>query len=101
MRDQFSNKDIWKGIILLGLNASTYKMALASSLLELSARRVTEVPWSQLSESFLSQYQKRLSTTNMPQQNNPTRLTVMERVVKRLEAGSITFNLLELSQAMG
>lgn len=90
IENQFSSKDIWKGIILFGLNAATYKMALACSLLEFSEKGVTEVSWSELSESFLRQYQNRLSATNMPQQNNPTRLTVMERVVKSLEIGAIT-----------
>ena len=32
----FHDKDIWKGIILFGLNVATYKMALAKSLLEFS-----------------------------------------------------------------
>jgi len=46
--NRFSSKDIWKGVILFGLNAATYKMALANSLLEFSARGVTEIPWSEL-----------------------------------------------------
>ena len=66
-------------------------MALANSLLEFSARGVTEIPWSELSESFLRQYQKRLDSKNMAQQNNPKRLTVMERVVKSLAVGTITY----------
>ncbi len=89
-KNTFSNKDVWKGIILFGLNAATYKMALANSLLDFSAKEATEISWEDLSQSFLYQYQKRLDTTNMPQQNNSNRLTVMERVVKSLKLGSIT-----------
>ncbi len=90
--NHFTSKDIWQGIILFGLNAATYKMALANSLLELSSKGMTEVEWEVLSESFLKQYQKRLATTKMPQQSNPSRLTVMERIVASLQSKTITYD---------
>ncbi len=86
----FDNKDLWKGIILFGLNAATYKMALAKSLLEFSKKERTIIPWDDLSQSFLRQYQARLKKDPRPQQGNPARLTVMERVVRGLDGGAIT-----------
>lgn len=88
---QFTSKDIWKGIILFGLNAATYKMALAKSLLEFSSKGKTKVPWNELSENFLAHYQERLKLRNMPQQGTPHRRTVMERIVKRLQSGALTY----------
>ena len=89
-KKRFTSIDKWKGIILFGLNAATYKMALANALLDFSARGMNEVQWDELSESFLRQYQTRLETANMPQQGNPSRLTRMEGIVKSLRSGAIT-----------
>jgi hypothetical protein len=86
----FSNEDIWKGIILFGLNTATYKMALAKSLLDFSRLGKLTVEWHELSESFLGQYIERLENSSMPQQGNPNRLTVMERVVKELQLGALS-----------
>ena len=47
--------------------------------------------WDELSENFLLQYQRRLKSGNMPQQNNPSRLTVMERVVRGLQNETLTY----------
>jgi len=82
---KFSNEDIWKGIILFGLNTATYKMALAKSLLDFAKNEITTITWDELAKSFLHQYQIRLKQNSMPQQGNPTRCTIMERVVKGLE----------------
>ena len=88
--EHFSNEDIWKGIILSDSNAATDKMALAKSLQEFSSQNITTVTWDDLAESFLNQYIERLETNQMPQQSNPNRLTVMERVVRELHLGKIT-----------
>jgi hypothetical protein len=40
---QPTNEDYWRGIILLGRNVATYKLALAKSLLELAATGKTFV----------------------------------------------------------
>lgn len=90
MINKFSNEDIWKGIILFGLNAATYKMALAKSLLNFAKEKKTVVLWDELTKSFLDQYKARLSQNPMPQQGNPTRLTVMERVVTGLNSNSLS-----------
>jgi hypothetical protein len=33
LSNKFSNEDLWKGIILFGLNAATYKMAKSTNAL--------------------------------------------------------------------
>ena len=85
----FENEDIWKGIILFGLNAATYKMALAKGLLDFVRQGQSHITWEELSRSFLKQYQDRLKSAQSPQQGNPHRMTVMERVVKALDAEAI------------
>jgi len=89
--DTFTNRDYWKAIVLYGLNNATYKIALAKTLLELAQRDSTHIGWNVLSEEFLRQYKDRLDQESaMPQQINPTRLTVMERIVMRMNNGSLT-----------
>ena len=65
-------------------------MALAKSLLEFSSKGKTKVSWVELSENFLGHYLQRIEMNNMPQQGIPHRLTVMERIVKRLQSGAVT-----------
>ena len=89
--DTFTNRDYWKAIVLYGLNNATYKIALAKTLLELAQRDSTHIGWNVLSEEFLRQYKDRLDQESaMPQQINPTRLTVMERIIMRMNNGSLT-----------
>jgi hypothetical protein len=87
---KYTNEDLWKGIILFGLNAATYKMALAKSLLDFTKEGKTTVSWDELSKSFLHQYQIRLKQKPMPQQGIPTRVSVMERIIKSLENGTLS-----------
>lgn len=87
----YSNRDYWKAIILYGLNNATYKIALGKTLLELANRDITHVPWGMLSEEFLKQYKDRLDKTVMPQQTNPSRLTVMERIISQFNQGHLTW----------
>jgi len=87
---QFDHKDYWKGIVLYGLNAATYKMALANLLLDFAEKGQTFVDWPDLSFAFLQQYQNRLANNHMPQQGNPSRLTVMERVIKGVQCGGLS-----------
>ena len=78
----FSNEEYWKSIILYGLNASTYKIALGKTLLTLAQQGQSRVSWENLSLEFLSQYKQRLNVDDpMPQLDNPARKTVMERIV--------------------
>jgi hypothetical protein len=85
----FSSEDYWKGIILYGLNAATYKMALAKTLLQFAEKGVTHIEWRELSERYFSLYQDRITQTNRPQQGNASRLTKMERYVAALEQGHL------------
>ena len=85
----FNDEDYWRSIILYGLNQATYKIALGKTLVSLSERNFTTVPWDTLSLEFLKQYQQRLNIDEpMPQQANPSRRTFMERAVRKLELGS-------------
>jgi hypothetical protein len=93
--NDFSSEEYWKAIILYGLNASTYKIAFGKTLLALCDQRKNKVSWETLSKEFLNQYQIRLGVENpMPQLDNSSRKTVMERVVE-----SMQFNL-SLDQAI-
>jgi hypothetical protein len=87
----YSNRDYWKAIVLYGLNSATYKRALAKTLLELARHDSTHVAWSFLSEEFLKQYKNRLEGCVMPQQINPNRQTVMERIISQLNHGNLTW----------
>ncbi|WP_230460166.1 HNH endonuclease [Sansalvadorimonas verongulae] len=65
-------------------------MGLARTLIKFVRQSKQQVSWDELSAAYLNQYIERLATGNMPQQGNPTRLTVMERIVTQLQLGNIT-----------
>lgn len=91
LTDEFTNDDYWRSIILFGLNQATYKIALGKTLLTLASGKQEIISWDDLSAAFLDQYLLRLSVEDPhPQQSNPGRRTVMERVVLQLNQGSIT-----------
>jgi hypothetical protein len=85
----FSASDYWKGIILYGLNAATYKMALATSLLEFAKSGENKISWDDLSASFYENYRQRLLDNPSPQQATPGRLTVLERIVNKENQGKL------------
>ena len=87
--NNFTPNDYWKAIVLFGLNNATYKMGLGHTLLNLAKSGKAKVTWDQLAETFFEQYQNRLIKNPMPQQGNPARLTKMERIVRKLNAGRI------------
>lgn len=87
---EFTNEDLFKGIVLFGLNAATYKMGLAQTLLDAAKRQSNTISWNDLASDYFDIYQKRLATDSMPQQGNPTRLTKMERIVKEHQQGRIS-----------
>ena len=66
-------------------------MALAKCLVECSRKNQSTILWDELSDSFLQQYVMRPRDNPMPQQGNPNRRTVMERVVMDLSTGSIDY----------
>jgi 5-methylcytosine-specific restriction endonuclease McrA len=81
----FTPEDFWKAIILYGLNASTYKIALGKTLISLCDHGKNRVSWDDLSREFLEHYQQRLNVAEpMPQLDNPSRKTVMERIVQSM-----------------
>lgn len=85
----FQPSDYWKGVILYGLNSPTYKMALGRVLLDFARKQTSHISWQELSEAFLREYCARLTERQMPQQANPSRLTVMERIIIELNTGQI------------
>lgn len=85
----FTPSDYWKGIILFGLNNATYKMGLGKILLKHAKAGANQISWEQLSKDFLSQYMTRLTDDPMPQQANPARRTVMERIAADLVGNRI------------
>lgn len=89
---KFSEVEFWNGIILYGLNAATYKIALGKTLLDLSQVKQETVTWDALSKAYFDNYLARLSAAQaMPQQSNPARLTIMERIVKEHQLGKLTY----------
>ena len=92
MNTKFENVDYWKAIILYGLNQATYKIALGKTLLELAEKKENVIDWTVLSKTFFDNYVSRLKNKSYPQQNNPSRKTVMERVVDSFRVGKINYN---------
>lgn len=86
----FTNEDFFKGIVLFGLNAATYKMGLAQTLITASRSKSNVLNWGDLSETYFDIYLNRLRQNQMPQQGNPNRLTKMERIVKEYELGVLS-----------
>lgn len=87
---KFDDIDYWKAIILFGLNNATYKMALANVLLDSIRMGETTIDWSSLSERYLNSYIDRLKNSH-PQQGNPSRLTIMERIINDVKMNQITY----------
>jgi hypothetical protein len=99
MNPKFEEVDYWKAIVLYGLNQATYKIALGKTLLEMTSNSQTTIDWHTLSESFLDNYIERLSINPTPQQSNPSRQTVLERIISQLNLGLI--NKQEAIQRVG
>ena len=74
---EFSPSDYWKGIVLYGLNAATYKMALAKCLLKFAQAGQNRVLWEELATSFYDEYRHRITINPTPQMSIPGRLTVL------------------------
>lgn len=90
---KFSEVEFWNGIILYGLNAATYKIALGKTLLDLTQANQEVVTWDALSKAYFDNYLARLSANQgMPQQANPARLTIMERIIKEYQFGKLTYS---------
>ena len=91
MFDLKSN-ELWRAIILYGLNQASYKMALGKVLIDQTSTGANEISWKQLSKGFLDAYINRLDQTKMPQQATFGKRSKMERIVTQLELGKITYD---------
>ena len=89
-RQPFSDSDYWKAITLYGLNAATYKPALAKTILKLASEDQVLVSWEELARHFLHEYESRLSNSAMPQQGTPGRITKLEKTVAQLKTGILS-----------
>jgi hypothetical protein len=88
----FKNEDYWKAIILYGLNNATYKIALGKTLLDLSDTGSSHISWDLLSKAFLDNYIDKLKgEVPLPQQTNPARQTVVERIVAQIRVGRLNY----------
>jgi hypothetical protein len=90
MKD-FEDIDYWKGIVLYGLNQATYKIALGKTILELAETGKDTIDWNLLSKNYLDIYISRLKECPLPQQNNSSRKTKMERIVDSYNKGIIDY----------
>ena len=98
---EIHNEDLFKGIILFGLNSSTYKMGLAQVLLNASKNKQDVVHWENLATNYFDEYLMRLDSNNpMPQQGNPNRLTKMERIIKDFPTTRIILSGIQASQVV-
>ena len=84
--------ELWRAIILYGLNQATYKMALGRVLINQTALGNNEISWKILSQGFLDAYIERIDKTGMPQQATSGRLTKMERIVSQLNLEQINYD---------
>ena len=91
MNDSFLPEDFWRAIILYGLNASTYKIALAQCLVRYGRGNQVEIPLDDLARDFFLLYKARL-VSGKPQLAQPNRWTVMEQVVALERMGTIPFD---------
>jgi hypothetical protein len=87
---KFTPKELWQAIILYGLNQATYKIALGKTLIELASEGTNRVSWEELATRQFKQYVERLESNKLPQQSNPSRLTVLERAVASFKAGNLS-----------
>ena len=88
--EEFLDIDYWKAITLFGLNAATYKPALATCLLRAAKGGQTQFDWQDLSCDFFDVYSSRLKSNQMPQQSTVGRQTKLERIVKQVEVNNLS-----------
>ena len=89
-RNSFTDSDYWKAITLYGLNAATYKPALAKTILTLASEGNSSISWEDLADQFLKAYEERLGSSLMPQQGTPGRITKLEKTVAQLNTGKLS-----------
>ena len=68
MNEIMTDKDYWRLLTLYGLNTSTYKIALANSLINFTEKNMDFVSMHDLSKEFFDLYLDRLNNGNgLPQ----------------------------------
>lgn len=82
-------EDYWRAVVLYGANTATYKLALASVLIDEARQEHTEISMQGLARAFFALYRLR-ARNGLPQQSIPGRKTVMEQAVEAYERGEIT-----------
>ena len=87
---QYESKDFWRAVILYGLNTATYKIALGKALINLTEADQTNISMHELAVKFFDLYQDRIKK-EMPQLNQPNRLTKMERIIKEYDMQNISY----------
>ena len=80
------NTDLWRGVILHGKNASTYKIALGQLLINYSNRNFTKIPLDELAQDFYHTYQKRMDK-GLRQNKTSGRDTYVEQMVNEVKVG--------------
>jgi len=78
--------DLWRGVILHGKNASTYKIALGQLLINYSNRNFTKIPLDELAQDFYHTYQKRMEK-GLRQNKTSGRDTYVEQMVNEVKVG--------------
>ena len=87
---EWTDKDYWMFIILYGRNASTYKMGLGKSLMDLGRTNSDKkIRLDELGEDLFNLYQKRLAN-GLPQMGQLGKKTVVESKLDELKVGRIT-----------
>lgn len=85
----FSVSDLWRAIVLYGLNTATYKMALGKCLADLVREGRSQIAIDDLADRFFRLYTERLEN-GKPQLVTPGRQSVMEQVVELDNLGQIS-----------
>ncbi len=87
--ENFTAKDYWRGIVLYGVNASSYKIGLGNLLIDYADKGTQRITLDELSEDFFSLYQGRIK--NGKRQNKQIgRDSIVEQQIWKAEAGETT-----------
>src|SRR6056300_262111 len=89
---KFTNYDWAQAILLYGLNAGTHKIALFKTLGHFYNKQQLTISWSELSEQYLKIYLDRLENDPRPQQSNPFRRSVQEKIFYKLKNNRIDYD---------
>jgi HNH endonuclease len=86
-RDELTPKDCWRAVVLYGRNSATYKIALATCLIDFAQQGKTYVSMSELAQSFFHVYRERLEHGAKQGTGGKTEL---ERAVEMFRDGTLS-----------